>query len=69
MITTEKLVVGLYVDKACPEYWIVQDQQGQFWMVPSGQNSWERRRPFQPTEETNLEPIPRHYEYVLGLPL
>jgi hypothetical protein len=69
MITTEKLVVGLYVDKTCPECWIVQDHQGRFWMVPSGQDSWERRQPFQPTEETDLEPIPGHYKYVLGLPL
>jgi hypothetical protein len=46
----------------------VQDQQGRFWMVPSGQNSWERRQPFEPTEEADLEPIPGHYKYVLGLP-
>jgi hypothetical protein len=69
MITTEKLVVGLYVDKTCPDCWIVQDHEGQFWAVPPGQNSWDRREPFQPTEETVLEPIPGHYKYVLGLPV
>jgi hypothetical protein len=37
--------------------------------VPSGQDSWERRQPFEPTEETELELIPGHHKYVLGLPL
>ena len=30
MITTEKPVVGLYVDKACSEHWIVKDHEGDF---------------------------------------
>jgi hypothetical protein len=66
MIGAENLIVGLYVDRSCPEHWIVRDHQGRFWMVPPGGNSWERRRPFQPTEETELEPIPSHYKYMLG---
>ena len=68
MFTTEKPVVGLYVDKACPEHWIVRDHQGRFWMVPPGENPWERRQPFQPSEGTELEPIPGHYKSMLGLP-
>jgi hypothetical protein len=66
MIATENLIVGLYVDKARPEHWIVRDHQGRLWMVPPGENSWGRRQPFQPTEETELEPIPSHYKYMLG---
>ena len=27
MFTTEKPVVGLYVDKACSEHWIVKDHE------------------------------------------
>ena len=69
MITTESPVVGMYVAKTCPEHWIVLDHQGRFWMVPPGQNPWERRQPFQWTEDTELEPIPGHYKYVLGLPV
>jgi hypothetical protein len=69
MISTEKPVVGLYVDKGRPEHWIVRDHQGRFWMVPPGENAWERRQPYEPTEETELEPIPGHYQYVLGLPV
>jgi hypothetical protein len=38
-------------------------------MVPSGENYWDRRRPFQPTEDTELEPVPGHYTYMLGLPV
>jgi hypothetical protein len=69
MMATQKPVVSLYVDKTCPEHWIVRDAEGRFWMVPLGENSWERREPYHPTEETELEPIPRHYSYMLGLPV
>jgi hypothetical protein len=69
MTAMEKPVVSLYVDKACREHWIVRDHEGRFWTVPSGENPWERRQPFEPTEETELEPIPGHYKYVLGLPV
>jgi hypothetical protein len=68
MIATEKRALSLYVSKACPAYWIVRDHQGQFWMVSPGENSWERRQPFEPTDETELEPIPGHYRYMLDLP-
>jgi hypothetical protein len=68
MITTKRAVVSLYVDRTCPEHWIVRDGRGEFWMVPTGENSWERRQPFRPTEQTELEPIPGHYKYLLGLP-
>ena len=69
MAATEKPAVGLYVDKACPQHWIVRDDQGQFWTVLPGEHSWERRQPFRPTAETRLEPIPGHYKYMLGLPV
>jgi hypothetical protein len=68
MITTERVVAGLYVDKACANHWIVQDRNGRFWMVQPGENCWERRQHFEPTDETRLEPVPGHYRYVLGLP-
>jgi hypothetical protein len=68
MIATEKLVVSLYVDKACPAYWIVRDEQGRFWMVPPGEDSWARRQPYEPGEDAELDPIPGHYKYMLGLP-
>jgi hypothetical protein len=66
MIATEKMVVSLFVDKSCSEHWIVRDQHGRFWRVPPGDDAWERREPFEPTEETELEPIPGHYKYMLG---
>jgi len=66
MIGAESSIVGLYVDRSCPEHWIVRDHRGRFWMVPPGENSWERRRPFRPAEEAELEPIPSHYKYMIG---
>ena len=34
-------------------------------IVPSVENSWDHRQPFYPTEETELEPVPQHYIYML----
>lgn len=68
MITSPSRVAAIYVDRSCPEHWIVRDPDGNFWIVPSTENAWDSRRPFDPTEETDLEPIPGHYKYALGLP-
>ena len=68
MTSTRKPALYLYVDKGCTEHWIVRDGEGRFWAVPPGENAWERRQPFQPTGEMELEPIPGHYKYMLGLP-
>jgi hypothetical protein len=68
MLAMEKRRVAIFVDKACPQEWIVRDQEGNFWRVPSVENPWESRQPFHPSEHTQLEPVPGHYKYMLGLP-
>lgn len=68
MIATRSRIAALYVDKARPEHWIVRDPDGSFWIVPPVENPWESRQPFEPNEATELEPIPGHYKYALGLP-
>jgi hypothetical protein len=69
MLTLRKNVVNLYVDRSSQQ-WIVLDPQGNFWIVPNGeQNPWERRQPFYPTEDTELEAVPGHYKGMLGLPI
>ena len=68
MVTVEKRMVAIYVDRACPQNWIVRDPDGNFWLVPPSENPWENRQPFDLTEETELEPIPGHYKYMLNLP-
>jgi hypothetical protein len=68
MITSDKQVVALFVDRSCPQHWVVRDPQGNFWMVPPVEHPWENRQPFHLTEETELEPVPGHYKYMLGLP-
>jgi hypothetical protein len=68
MVATEIRVVGIFVNRACPEGWIVRDGEGNFWIVPPVADPWASREPFYPTEETELEPVPGHYKYVLGLP-
>lgn len=68
MIAMEKRMVAIFVDRARPQQWIVRDQDGNFWSVPPVDNPWDNRQPFDPTEETELEPVPGHYKYMLGLP-
>jgi hypothetical protein len=67
MPTLRKQVMALFVDRQSQQ-WIVRDPQGNFWIVPSVENAWDHRQPFQPTEESDLEPVPGHYKDVLGLP-
>ena len=64
MIAVGKL--ALYIDRSTRQ-WIVRDAEANFWAVPTGDDAWEQRQPFYPTEDTQLEPIPAHYRYALGL--
>lgn len=63
-----KSPVSLFVDRASPDAWVVRDPEGNFWLVPPVDSPWDNRRPFFPTEEMDLEPIPGHYKYLLELP-
>ena len=67
MVAVTKPVAALYVDKASRQ-WVVRDPEGNFWSLPSTDNPWDERQPFTPAEETELEPVPGHYKYMLGLP-
>ena len=59
-------VVAIYVDRAT-QRWIVRDSEGDLWTLPSSENPWDERQPFTPAEGTELEPVPGHYKYMLGL--
>jgi hypothetical protein len=68
MVTLRRNVVKLYVDRASQQ-WIVLDADGNFWLISTdSENPWDQRQPFYPTEEAELEPVPGHYRYMLGLP-
>ena len=67
MLTLRTKVKTIYVDRSSRQ-WIVKDSDGNFWLVPSVENPWDHREPFDPTEETELEPVPGHYKYMLDLP-
>jgi hypothetical protein len=68
MLTLRKNVVALFVHRSSQQ-WIVLDPDGNFWTVSSvNENPWDQRQPFYPTEQTELEPVPGHYLYMLGLP-
>jgi hypothetical protein len=67
MFAVRKQKAELYVDPLSQQ-WVVLDPDGNFWILPSVENPWDQRQPFFPTEATELEPIPGHYKYMLGLP-
>jgi len=67
MLSLRRQVVNIYVDHATQQ-WVVRDSDGDFWIIPAGENAWEERQPFELTEQTDLEPIPGHYKYLLQLP-
>lgn len=58
---------ALFVRRSSQQ-WVVLDPEGNFWIVPSVENAWDHRQPFSPIEESELEPVPGHYKYLLGLP-
>jgi hypothetical protein len=69
MVALRKNTLTLFVERSSQQ-WIVLDAEGNFWIVPSASdNAWSRRQPYYPTEETELEPVPGHYKYMLGLPV
>ena len=63
----EQPLVSLYVDRSLPNCWVVRDRVGAFWMVPEGDQAWERRQPYTLTEDAQLESVPGHYTYLLGI--
>jgi hypothetical protein len=66
-MTERKQVVALFVERAGRQ-WVVRGLEGNFWALPSAENAWEHRQPFNPTDQTDLQPVPGHYKYLLGLP-
>lgn len=66
-MTWDKQLIGLFVDRFSNQ-WVVRDPEGNFRFVPALENGWEHRQPFSPTEESELEPIPKHYIHLLDLP-
>ena len=67
MTAVKKHTVSIFVDRSSRQ-WIVLDAEGTFWVVPPIDDGWDQRQPFTPTDESDLEPVPRHYKYMLGLP-
>jgi hypothetical protein len=63
----EQPPVCLYVDRSLPSCWVERDGPGAFWMMPVGEQAWERRQPYTLTEDAQLEPVPGHYKYLLGI--
>jgi hypothetical protein len=67
VLNERKPGVAIFVDRSCQQ-WVVRDPEGNFWVMPPGDKPWDRRQPFEPSGETDLEPVPRHYKYMLELP-
>jgi hypothetical protein len=68
MLMVRRPAIALFVDRTSQQ-WIARDVDGQFWSIPPVDHPWNHRQPFQPTDETQLEPVPGHYKSMLGVPL
>ncbi len=68
MLTVRKHLVAIYVDRSSRQ-WVVRDPEGNLWVLPTTDTPWDDRQPFYPAEEAELEPVPGHYRYLLGLPV
>jgi hypothetical protein len=66
VIAHSKAAVALFVDKS-GRRWIARDADGRFWVIPPGDDPWENRQPFDLPDDVELEPVPGHYKYMLGL--
>jgi hypothetical protein len=60
-------VIALFAERSSGQ-WVVRDAQGALWILPQVDNPWDHRQPFELTEGAELESVPGHYRYVLGLP-
>jgi hypothetical protein len=67
MLTIRKQVAAIFVHRGT-QRWVVRDPDGNFWIVPNVENPWDHRQPFEPNEESELEPVPGHYKNMLCLP-
>ena len=67
MVASAKYAVALYVDRATQQ-WVVRDPEGNFWQLSADEDCWEHRLPFHLTDDTLLEMVPGHYQYMLNLP-
>ena len=67
MEVAKRETLTLFVDR-CGQRWIVMDSEGNFWELPEGNDAWENRLPFYPTDEEDLDMVPGHYKQLLGLP-
>lgn len=67
MTTITRTKLALYIDRS-NQQWVVRDEEGNFWLIPSSDDGWDRRQKIEVSENTPLEPVPGHYKYMLGLP-
>ena len=67
MLAVRKHIVAIYVDRSSGQ-WIVRDSDGNFWVLPATDRPGTTASRSFPAEETELEPVPGHYKYMLGLP-
>jgi hypothetical protein len=58
---------ALFVERDSKQ-WVVRDPDGNFWIMPTGNDPWDQRQPYFATEESALEPVPGHYIHMLNLP-
>jgi hypothetical protein len=67
MTTLTRTSISLYTDRTTKQ-WVVRDTEGNFWLVPACEDGWARRERIEVSAQMELEPVPGHYKYMLGVP-
>jgi hypothetical protein len=67
MTTVGRRTCDIFVDRSNGQ-WVVRDENGNFWTIPSTDNPWQDRQPYSLADEAKLESVPGHYKNLLGLP-
>jgi hypothetical protein len=68
MVLVGKQRILLFAHKSTGQ-WIVQDADGEMWVLPAVDDQpWDHRQPFREVTDNELESVPRHYLEMLGLP-
>lgn len=67
MLAERRTLVSLYVEPSTRR-WVVRDPDGVLWAFDSSFDGWDRREPYELTDDSELVAVPGHYRYMLQLP-
>lgn len=67
MLMERREAVSIYVEPSSRR-WVVRDPEGHLWALDSSGDGWDRREPYELTDDSELVAVPGHYRSMLQLP-